>query len=502
MKLVTSAEMSVIDARAQSEFGIPGIVLMESAGKAAWDHLRQHHLREQGDRQSIVFVAGSGNNGGDALVMARYCVMDRVGNPLVVLARETLKGDAELQRNIVASMGVPLLIWETDRVDAEDRLRHADWIIDGLAGTGLTGPLRSPHSEIALIINSSRARVAAIDAPTGVGDRGDLPGEAVHADLTLTLGVPKRCLYDPAHRGMCGRIVVIPFTLPTQLVVEQGPSGELLEHCDLADLVPPISPTSHKGERGVLAVFAGSVGTTGAAVLASQSALSAGAGLVTLFADGSVYVPLASQLTSVMVSPDDGSITDGSANPGRFGAVVVGPGWGTSEKRASQLVEIIERFRKGVIDADGLTLLSGQAPPPLLPDWVLTPHPAELGRLVGASTADVLLDMYGSAGRAAETYGAVVVAKASTTIIAHPDGRVAVVDGMNPSLATAGSGDVLAGVIGALLSRGITSWDAARAGALAHSVAGRRLADRAGLFRSAELSPEIARVLGEVVLRT
>ncbi|MBU8914112.1 MAG: NAD(P)H-hydrate dehydratase, partial [Spirochaetales bacterium] len=303
------------------------------------------------------------------------------------------------------------------------------------------------------------------------------------------------------HRGNCGQIAVISFTLPTQLVTEPELAGELLEHHDLADLLPPIPRTAHKGQRGVLAVFAGSIGTAGAAVLASQSALSAGAGVVTVFADDAVYVPLASQLTSVMVRPDDGSIAAGPVDPGRFGAVVVGPGWGTSERRASQLVEIIAAFKTGVIDADGLTLLSAVIDPPSLPDWVLTPHPAELGRLAGASRDDVLADMYGFAGRAAEMYGAVVVAKASTTIIAHPDGRVAVVDGMNPSLATAGSGDVLAGVFGALLSRGVPAWDAARAGAVAHSVAGRRLGVSAGLFRSAELSPEIARVVGEIILR-
>ena len=499
MKLVTSAEMSAIDARAQSEFSIPGAVLMESAGKAAWDHLTQHHLGERGG-QSIVFVAGSGNNGGDALVMARYCALEGRHNPLVLLARKLLKGDAELQRNIIGAMGVPMMFWEADQADAEECLRRADWIVDGLAGTGLAGPLRSPHAEIAQFINSARARVAAIDAPSGVGDRVTLPREAVRADLTLTLGLPKRCLYDPAHRGNCGQIAVISFTLPTQLVAEPGPPGELLEHCDLADLLPPIPGTAHKGERGVLAVFAGSVGTTGAAVLASQSALAAGAGLVTLFADNAVYVPLTSHLTSVMVRPDDGPVATGPADPSRFGAVVVGPGWGTSERRATQLVEIIDAFKTGVIDADGLTLLSAVTGPPSLPNWVLTPHPAELGRLVDASTDDVLGDMYGFAGRAAEMYGAVVVAKASTTIVADPGGRVAVVDGMNPSLATAGSGDVLAGVIGALLSRGIPAWDAARAGVVAHAVAGRRLGDSAGLFRSAELAPEIARVMGEIIL--
>jgi len=500
MRLVTSAEMSSIDGRAQSEFSIPGAVLMESAGKTAWDHFRQHHLQGEVGR-SIVFVAGSGNNGGDALVMARYCALTARDKPLVLMARLPQKGDAELQVKIITAMGVPLMSWETNQADAEEQLRQADWIVDGLAGTGLAGPLRSPHSEIVRVINSVRARVVAIDVPSGIGDQVVPEDETVHADITLTLGLPKRCLYNPTQRGNCGKIAVIPFTLPTELVGGQDASAELLEDGDLAELLPPLPPTAHKGVRGALAVFAGSVGTTGAAVLASQSALSAGAGLVTLYADDTVYVPLASQLTSVMVRSEDQSDSIGPANPERFGAAVVGPGWGVSERRATQLTRIIAGFRSGVVDADGLTLLSAMTGSPSLSEWVLTPHPGELGRLVDAPKDAALADMYGSAAQAAERYGAVIVAKACTTIIAHPDGRIAVVDGMNPSLATAGSGDVLAGVIGALLSRGLPVWDAARAGVVAHSLAGRRLRDSAGLFRSTELSHEVARVVGASTLR-
>jgi len=500
MRLVTSAEMAAIDGRAQSEFSIPGAVLMESAGKAAWDHLRQGYLPEHAG-QSIVFVAGSGNNGGDALVMARYCALAGRDKPLVLMARLPKKGDAALQVKIITAMGVPLMIWEANQADAGEQLRMADWIVDGLAGTGLAGPLRSPHTEIVQVINSARARVVAIDVPSGMSDEARSGGETVHADITLTLGLPKRCLYDPIHRGNCGQIAVIPFTLPAELVDGQQLSDELLEEGDIGDLLPPIVPTAHKGVRGALAVFAASIGTTGAAVLASQSGLSAGAGLVTLYADDTVYVPLASQLTSVMVRPEDDLASAGPANPERFGAAVVGPGWGVSERRATQLVGIIAAFRAGVIDADGLTLLSAMTGSLSLSGWVLTPHPGELGRLVGAPKDSVLADMYGSAVRAAEMYGAVVVAKACTTIIAHPDGRIAVVDGMNPALATAGSGDVLAGVIGALLSRGLPVWDAARAGVLAHSLAGRRLRDSAGLFRSTELSHEVARVVGASTLR-
>jgi ADP-dependent NAD(P)H-hydrate dehydratase / NAD(P)H-hydrate epimerase len=499
MNLVTSAEMADLDASAQSEFGIPGIVLMESAAKSAWDYFEKHHLCDQ-PKQSIVFVAGAGNNGGDALVMARYCILDGRHQATVVLTRESLKGDAEAQRQILVAMGVPLLVWERDRSDAESGFHGANWIVDGIAGTGLSGSLRSPLSEIVCAVNAASARVVAIDTPSGVGDRVPSSGDAVCADLTLTLGVPKRCLYDPAHRGNCGCIAVIPFTLPKQLADRATCPAELLDGDDLADLVPPLAPTAYKGERGVLAIFAGSTGTAGAAVLASQGALSSGAGLVTLFADDSVLLPIASQLTSVMVRPEGESVADGLADRGRFGATVVGPGWGRTPRRATQLVEIFTRFSTGVVDADGLTLLSDLAEPPSLSNWVLTPHPGELSRLVGASKAETLSDMYGSALHAAQKFGAVVVAKASTTIIARPDGRMAVVDGMNPALATAGSGDVLSGVIGALLSRGMSAWDAARAGTVLHAAAGRGLARSAGFFRSAQLPGEIGRVLGSVLL--
>jgi NAD(P)H-hydrate epimerase len=498
MKLVSAAEMTELDERAQSEFGIPSIVLMESAGKAAWDHMRDRVLGSPGN-QRLVFVAGPGNNGGDALVMARYCALEARHRCLIVLARSSLKKDAERQRLMVEAMGVPVVSWQDQEGAVAEALGEADWIVDGLSGTGLSGPLRSPHVDIARLVNQSHARTLSIDSPSGIGDGTRPAFETVQADVTLTLGLPKRCLFAPGLRARCGVIRVVPFTLPSQLVLSAGSADELLEDGDLGRVVFPLAADAHKGERGLVSVFAGSVGTTGAAALCSQACLAAGAGLVTTYASPEVYETLAAQLRSVMVRPEsDWPPPDGRSN--RRGAVLVGPGWGGSAEREEQLVGLLSAFERGVVDADGLTVLSRLEPRPSLEGWVLTPHPGELARLTGMSVDAVRDDPFGAARRAAEQYNAVVVSKSVTTLITRGDGRVSVVDGSNPALATAGSGDVLAGVIAAQLARGADGWDAARVGALAHAVAGRELAASAGLFLSSELPAAVGRVLGRVLL--
>jgi NAD(P)H-hydrate epimerase len=212
------------------------------------------------------------------------------------------------------------------------------------------------------------------------------------------------------------------------------------------------------------------------------------------------YPQIAPALTSVMVRPEDDAQGTLVANPERYSAAVVGPGWGSGTHRHEQLCSITGAFATGVIDADGLNVLAQLQAPPALDSWVLAPHPAELARLLDRTTDDVLADFYGCAAETARRYGAVVVAKACTTIVARPDGRVSVVDGANPGLGTAGSGDVLSGVIGAMLGRGMSSWDAARCGALVHAEAGRSLRDRAGMFRSSALPDEIGRLAGQLLL--
>jgi len=492
VKLVSSEQMTAIDARAQSDFSIPGVVLMESAGGAAWNALKRSPLLDTHRR--IVFVAGTGNNGGDALVMARYCSNERRYSCEVVLARSSMRGDAAAQLSMIEATSMRAVAWAKDAAEAEAMIAGAEIVVDGLAGTGIRGPLRSPQSDIASAINRSTATVFSIDAPSGAGD-GFAEGPVVQADHTLTLGLPKRCLFQPRFRGYCGEIHVVPFTLPPELTACGEADDELLHESDLVRMLPAIVPTAHKGTRGRLEVFAGSPGTTGAAVLSSEAALAAGAGLVTVHASASIYPILAGRLVSVMVRSEDQepARTTGST-------ALVGPGWGTDSRRREQLETIIGTFERGVIDADALTILAERKEHGFLNSWVLTPHPGELARLAGESLDWVLDDLHRAVTTVASRYQAVVVGKSAATMIGSPDGTVAVADNPNPAMGTAGSGDVLAGVIAAQLARGLSVRDAACAGVLLHACAGRQCADSSGLFLSEALCPEISRVAGKYLL--
>ncbi len=495
MKLVSSAAMREIDRRSQDEYGIPELVLMESAGLRAWDVLRARidSIRRSA---SICFAAGRGNNGGDALVMARYAALDGF-QALVVLAAEedSLGEQARLHAGILRNLGVPVCEWPSAEDQCRKTIASSEVIVDGLAGTGIHGELRSPLDAICAAINASDACVAAVDAPSGLGEHWRIGMPVVQARWSLTIGLPKTCLFAPSGRSLCGEIVTVPLSFPTALIESPDLPGELIESSDLDRLIEPLGAGDYKTRRGVVAVVGGAIGTTGAPVLAADAAARCRAGLVTIYADASVHAIVASLVRSVMVRPFDNleAALEGAD------AVVVGPGWGTGGSRTSQLEMIVRGARRGVIDADGLNLLAGVVADgsriALDESWVLTPHPGELARLLGVDTSSVTEEFFDASARLAARTGAVVVGKASTTVVAHPDGRFAVIDGMNAAMGTGGSGDVLAGAIGGLLAGGMDGWTAARAAALAHQQAGRSLRARVGLFLAEQLPAEIGRIV-------
>lgn len=494
MKLVTNEEMTEIDSVSQSRFGIPGSVFMESAGLSAWRCLAETLAKT---RQKIVFVAGSGNNGGDALVMARYCHLSSHHQAIVVLAKDIASGDAAAQLSIVRALQIPLFAWDSGPDAVRRELAGADLIAEGITGTGITGALRSPVAELVELINEVDVPVVSVDCPSGVGDLFATGLPSVHAALTLTMGLPKRCLYLPAARANCGTIRIVPVTFPAALTSDPRIRAELMEPDALSDLLPRLPVEAYKTSRGVVAVFAGSVGYTGAAALASEASLRSRAGLVTLFVDHEIYPILATKLTSVIVRPLDegGSGAEASkADLLRADAVVVGPGWGAAKDREEVLRDLLRSAAAGVIDADAITVLGGLSEPVALGEnWILTPHPGELARFLGTTSRHVLDDPIGSLKSAVDRTKSIVLLKAHTTWVAHPDGRLAVIDGANPALGTAGSGDVLAGTIGGLIPN-LGPWDAARAGALLHAMAGKELFQRSGFFLSEELLPEISRL--------
>jgi ADP-dependent NAD(P)H-hydrate dehydratase / NAD(P)H-hydrate epimerase len=331
MKLVDSAGMQTIDRRAQEEYGIPALLLMESAGLLAWVDLR---TRFGSGRPSICAVAGRGNNGGDALVMARYAILDGFPVMVVLAAPSDALGELSgLHAGILRRLGAPVLEWSADEDACRAAIDGAELIIDGLAGTGIKGALRAPLDGICVAINGSKARVAAVDAPSGLGDdwRPGMP--VVDAEVTLTMGLPKTCLYGPRGRLHCGEIRRIQLSFPSALVNDPGLPGTLLEPDDLGRLLAPLTPDMYKHKRGVVAVFAGAVGTTGAAVLAADAAARCRAGMVTIYVDPEIYSVVAPAVRSVMVRP----FGPGADLPANADAAIVGPGWGVSETRATQL---------------------------------------------------------------------------------------------------------------------------------------------------------------------
>ena len=297
--------MARIDSRTQAEFAFPSLLLMEDAGVKAWAVLRRLAWGGRKPRGRICFVAGRGNNGGDAFVMARQAAVERLQPLTVVLAGGRPEKDSDPGRNLAAceALGIEIIDWPVQTDLVTSRIAEASWILDGIAGTGMRGALRPPLSDLVQCLNQSPGRKAALDVPSGIRDGYTEGAPAVRADLTLTMGLPKLCLYLPRARALCGRIFVVPVGFPPALVDDASIAGELLSSRAWKRLAPPIPPDTHKNKRGHLAVFAGARGTTGAAWLCATAAARARVGLVTLFADTEIYPVVAPKLTSVMCRP-------------------------------------------------------------------------------------------------------------------------------------------------------------------------------------------------------
>ena len=500
-RLVDSAQMSAIDREASERFRIPSPILMENAGLKALEAMQRRIWRRRVPEEPVTIVSGRGNNGGDALVIARQLHAIGARSMTVLLSHGEPAGGSQCAANlaICRALGISVL-------DAAEATLDRGWVIDGIAGTGQRGALRGPPAALAERINRGKARVIALDAPSGVGDRFTADMPAVHADWTLALELPKRAHYLPAARPACGSIIVVPIGFPAALTDPAGGNARLLGPAALAAMLPSVPADAHKGTRGHVAVLAGSAGTAGAARLAATAAACSRAGLVTLHADADTYPVQAGALTSVMVAP--WSEAAGPDEFRRFDSLVIGPGWGTGPTRSAWLQRLLALPYRGVLDADAITLLTRVSAriEPLAGRWVLTPHPGELARLLGATVADVLADPAVAAADAAARFGVVLVLKGHVTYVAAPGARddindgaappLSIVDGMQPWLATGGSGDVLAGAIGALLAGGrIDPYQAACAGVLIHAAAARRLYRERGWFLAEDLPASVSRVV-------
>jgi len=490
---VTAEEMRRLDALT-IESGTPGDMLMERAGALAAEVLRERFPREL--RRGVVVVAGKGNNGGDALVIARYLRRWRVPVSVFLAAPEArLQGDARTNLLRWKRMRGPVHEMTAGSLIAlAEATAGAGVLVDGLFGTGLRGQIEEPSRAIIETLNAAPAPILAVDVPSGLDtDRGVPLGAAVQATVTATFAFPKVGLLLHPGAELAGEVVVADIGIRANAVARAEPRARLLTPDAVAASLPPRANDSHKGSYGHVLIAAGALGKSGAAALCGRAALRAGAGLVTLASPAPALVGQLVATPELMTRPfadDDGAWTFGSEGPARFLAaldgkdsVVLGPGIGVTPATRALTRWLVESSSVPlVIDADGLNCLAGDLScldhkrEPI----VLTPHPGEMARLTGRSTAEVQADRMLAARELAERHGVVVVLKGSRTVIASPSGVVAINPTGNPGMASGGMGDALAGIIGALLAQGLEPTEAAETGVFWHGAAGDDVARRQG----------------------
>lgn len=480
MKTVSVDTMRALDA-ATIAGGVSGDELMARAGRAAAEVIRRELARGIWGRvERLVVLAGKGNNGGDGYVVARDFA--ELGPcPAVVFATcpvEALQGAARAHACVLPT-SVPV------QVGGEVELRPGDLVVDALLGTGTKGAPRAPYDQWIRAIHASGCPVVALDIPSGLdGDTGAAPGAVVEADMTITMALPKTGMLTEAGRPFCGRLRCVDIGFADRLVEQAEGTGEALFASDLRHLLPRRPTVAHKGTCGSVLVLGGSVLYGGAPLLAGQAAMRAGAGLVTVARPaGAARFPSTSLSLIVRDLPDGGTGFLGpealrfvAEQAPRNQAIVFGPGIGSHPAMDEVLAAVLAAPPPVVLDADGLRLLA--AHPGLAGTvtgaLVLTPHPGEmrvllqgfgLGKLVAASRPEQALAL-------AAQSGAVVVLKGLGTVIATPAGRYWVNTSGSPALATAGTGDVLAGMVGGWLAQGLEPADAACLGVFVHGLAG------------------------------
>jgi ADP-dependent NAD(P)H-hydrate dehydratase / NAD(P)H-hydrate epimerase len=516
MKLVSTAEMRQLEAAATAA-GTSEAQLMEEAGLAvaqeAWMMLGSLEGRR------IIVLAGPGNNGGDGLVAARH-LHDWGADVMVVMPkrREPDANSSELEQREVAMMSS-----ESDEGQAEldQLLAGSDMVIDALLGIGggraieAQSPIgRALQSLAAARVRQPAPKLIAVDVPTGLdADTGAVDPLTVEPDISVTFGLPKVGMYEAPGSAVVGRVQVIDIGIPAE-AMEAVPL-ELLTSRWMRGTLPARPEDGNKGTFGRVLVVGGSRRFAGAPLLAARAAYRAGAGLVTAAVPTPLYEMSAAALLETTWLPQDasgdGGIADHAAVSLRhewrnFSAAVVGPGMGDSDDTRAflwaALPDMGELTRGVVLDADGLNALAAMPDgPERLPErTVLTPHPGELARMLGRSIAEIQATRLATAQEAAERYRSVVVLKGAHTVVAAPDGRAKLSPFANPLLASGGTGDILAGMIGSYLAQGLEPFEAAALGVYLHAATGeslRRQYGDAGLLAS-ELAEELPKALNEL----
>lgn len=477
--VVTAQEMAELDAFTIQQVNIPGLVLMENAGRGIAE-VAMEMLNDPAGK-SVHIYCGAGNNGGDGYVVARHLLNHGANvRTYILTSPEKIKGDALTNLQALQSMGhQPLFI------DSVPETEIPDLVVDAMLGTGVKGELRGLYADVAEHINDLHIKILAVDIPTGVNaDTGRIDGPAVNADRTATMALPKRGLLFSPGREHTRKLDIIDISMPPSVVEEHHPRVFHVDKNFIRFILPQRSPDAYKNKVGMVQVVAGSIGITGAAALTSEAVLRTGAGLCYLSTPKSLSPILESLCAEVIVQPleDHGAghflpehfneIIDKTENRA---ALVVGPGLGGTDD-VVKLVHLIMQngTRPLVLDADGLNACAANLDliKNYSSDLVITPHPGEMARLVGLSIKDVVAEPINIARQYAKEWRCTVILKGGPTVTALQDGRVYINSTGNAGMATAGSGDVLSGVIAGLIGQGLSVEHAAIAAVYLHGCAG------------------------------
>jgi len=494
MILVTAGEMQAMDRRTIETGGIPGIELMENAGRGAARFLLDYF--PEAIQNHIGIIAGKGNNGGDGFVIARYLSQKDIQVRVYLLAQSSaVKGDAAENLKLLKPLGIPV-IELPDKKSFSNRkndMQHVDLWVDSILGTGLKSDVRGYYRDVITFINSLKKPVFAVDIPSGLNsDTGQPCGACIQAQATATFGFAKTGHVLQPGAAYSGRLKIVDIGIPDHIAAEIGPQQYRLTRDQIQNYFQPRKPDTHKGRTGHLLVIAGSTGKTGAAAMTAMSAMRVGAGLVTLGVGQSINAILESQVLEAMTEPlpdiEDGRLGESAIKSilklaiGKR-CIALGPGLGQAQATQTLVKQVIQESPIPlIIDADGLNNLTGSTPilQKLQVPVILTPHPGEMARLMETTAASVQADRIRSAREFAIEFKVHVVLKGAATVIAHPDGSAYINSTGNPGMAAGGMGDVLTGVIAGLITQGYSPESATHAGVYLHGAAADMLAESMG----------------------
>lgn len=511
MKLATPNQMKEIDEIAINKYKIPGIILMENAALHVVKTARE--MLNECNSGKITVVAGKGNNGGDAFAAARHLIQNFDVEIISLSHRDEVSGDARVFLDILENLNVDIKYLTS--ADSLNKFRtiinSSDLIIDGIFGTGIRGDIVNFYADIISALNESGKRILSVDIPSGInGQTGQVCNVAVKAEKTVTFSLPKVGLYQYPGREYAGDVIIADIGIPNDAVERAGLSGELLDKDYLMPHLPKRPKDGHKGTFGKVMIITGSKGMTGAGTLAALSAFKAGSGLVYLAVPESLASIYGTAIPEAIIFPlkdHNGVISDKEANflidkSMHMDAVVIGPGLSCE----SQTEKLVNGFIENcpvplVIDADALNVLNLDVLQQREHATVLTPHPGEFARLCGCSIDEVQTNRIKNAVDFSTRMNATVVLKGAGTVIACPDGKYFINTSGHHCLAVAGSGDVLAGMIGSFLGQHISTELAACLGVFIHGKCGEMLAEKsqgqAG-YRASEICSMTPFVLGEL----